>query len=105
MLDIFDERAYCAYDFGRAKPQSHVLEGKTEALAVPPREVLFIGNSEEYIADAGSARMQVLFFRGSDMLRVELERRGLLSGLVSRTRSYLQQESTRWVRQTVLQGR
>jgi len=78
LLEIFGEHAYCAYEFGGAKPETKVFEGVAAALGVSPRAMFFIDDTEEYIAGAASIGVQAHLFENPEALREALENRGLL---------------------------
>ena len=78
LLEIFGKHAYCSYEFGDGKPEPVVFEGVARALGVPPAEVFFVDDTEEYIQGAASIGVQAHWFRGVDPLRQELERLALI---------------------------
>ena len=78
LLEIFGKHAYCSYEFGDGKPEPVVFEGVARALGVPPAEVFFVDDTEEYIQGAASIGVRAHWYRGVEPLRQELERLALI---------------------------
>ena len=78
LVDLFAERAFCAYEFGGAKPEVTVFEGLAGRLAILPENILFIDDTADYIGGARQAGLVAHHFTGALALKAELERLQLL---------------------------
>ena len=78
LLEIFGQHAYCAYEFGAAKPDPTVFLGVAGALNVDPKAMCFVDDTEEYIQGARSVGVHAHHFKDADTLRIELERLQLI---------------------------
>lgn len=78
LLDIFGERAFCAYEFGGAKPEPEVFENLASKLELRPETLFFIDDTREYIAGAASVGLKTHHFSDAQRLEADLGERGLL---------------------------
>ena len=76
--ELFAERAFCAYEFGGAKPEVAVFQGLAARLAILPANLLFIDDTADYIDGAKQAGLVAHHFSGAPALESELERLQLL---------------------------
>ena len=78
VIEMFGEHAYCAYEFGFAKPDPRVFTAVANRFELPAEQVLFIDDHRSYVDGASQAGLCTHHFTGAPGLEMALEQYGLL---------------------------
>lgn len=79
VIRYFD-RLLLSYELGCRKPEAAIYQALIEAAGLPPDQILFIDDRQDFVIAARQHNLQTWHFQGPEPLRQELSRLGLLPG-------------------------